>query len=196
MRIGIDIDDTISDTYEVLFNYAQKYTVEELKKEINITPKKAYYDHNYTESIHGWNEEEAIGFWKKYYENMLKEVKPKTFAKTYIDKLAKNNEIYLITARFEVESLDIRKLTEVWLKKYQIPYNKLIINANDKAKIARENGIELFIDDSFENCKGVSNEGIRTFLMDSKANASIDVSDEKFERVYSWPHLYQEINLK
>ena len=32
MRIGIDIDDTISNTYDILFNYAQKYTIEDIKK--------------------------------------------------------------------------------------------------------------------------------------------------------------------
>ena len=31
MNIGIDIDDTISDTYATLFPYAQKYTVEDLQ---------------------------------------------------------------------------------------------------------------------------------------------------------------------
>ncbi len=30
MIIGIDIDDTISDTYAYIFPYAQKYTIEEL----------------------------------------------------------------------------------------------------------------------------------------------------------------------
>ena len=33
MIIGIDIDDTISDTYEVMINYAQEYQINELKKE-------------------------------------------------------------------------------------------------------------------------------------------------------------------
>lgn len=27
MNIGIDIDDTIANTYDVLFNYAQNYTI-------------------------------------------------------------------------------------------------------------------------------------------------------------------------
>lgn len=32
MNIGIDIDDTISETYATLLEYAQKYTIEELKR--------------------------------------------------------------------------------------------------------------------------------------------------------------------
>ena len=196
MKIGIDIDDTISNTYDVVFNYAQKYTLEELKRDLNISNNKSYYDHNYTESIHGWNKIETVVFWEKYYKEMLQNVRPKTFAKEYIDKLAENNDIYLITARFNLPGIDAKKITEEWLEKYEIPYVKLITNANNKDKIAKEYEIKLFIDDSFNNCKAVSNEGIKTFLMDSKANSSIDLSNENFERVYSWPHLYQKINLK
>lgn len=33
MIIGIDIDDTISDTYEVMINYAQEYQINKFKRE-------------------------------------------------------------------------------------------------------------------------------------------------------------------
>ena len=34
MNIGIDIDDTIANTYDVIFNYAQNYTINDIKREI------------------------------------------------------------------------------------------------------------------------------------------------------------------
>ena len=37
MNIGIDIDDTISETYETFFTYAQKYILEDLKRNIDIS---------------------------------------------------------------------------------------------------------------------------------------------------------------
>jgi hypothetical protein len=36
MNIGIDIDDTISDTYNTIIPYAQKYTIEDLKRSGDI----------------------------------------------------------------------------------------------------------------------------------------------------------------
>ena len=39
MIIGVDIDDTISDTYEVMMNYAQEYIINFLKKEPIIDEK-------------------------------------------------------------------------------------------------------------------------------------------------------------
>jgi len=195
MRIGIDIDDTITDTYEVIFNYAQRYNVEELKKSAEIN-RGICTSHHYTAFMHNWNKEETDNFWKKYYIEMIKKIKPKTFARDYIERLAKDNEIYFITARFECEGESISDLTKEWLERENIKYDKLIVNAEDKAEIAMKNAIDIFIDDSFDNCKSVSSKGIKTYIMDSRTNRNIDESKENFSRVYSWAHLYQELKIK
>ena len=49
----------------------------------------------------------------------------------------------------------------------------------------------IFIDDSFKNCKELLDIGIKTYIFDTRINESLEY--EKLERVYSWPHLYQEI---
>lgn len=194
MRIGIDIDDTITDTYEVLFNYAQRYNVEELHKSAAINMGKCT-SHHYTSFMHNWNDDEASKFWRKYYLEILGKVRPKTFAKEYISKLAENNEIYLITARFDDDTESAKKVTEEWLKDHGIKYDKLILKAEQKDIVAKENNIDIFIDDSFDNCQSVSNAGIKTYLMDSRTNRVLDESKENFSRVYSWAHLYQQLNL-
>ena len=55
MNIGIDIDDTISETYATLLEYAQKYTIEELKRSPIIKSFNTE-DHLYIENMHNWNE--------------------------------------------------------------------------------------------------------------------------------------------
>ena len=47
MNIGIDIDDTISETFETLLPYSQKYTIEDLKKKSNIDLKGDLSNHLY-----------------------------------------------------------------------------------------------------------------------------------------------------
>lgn len=189
MKLGIDIDDTISDTYEVLFNMAQKYTIEELKRVGDINKEKCY-THHYIEFIHKWNDQENNDFWKKYYLDMIKLIKPKTCAVEYLRKINKQNEIYLITSRFK----EAEELTKEWLDKYNIPYKKLIFAGENKLQAMEQNKIDIFIDDSFENCKTISKHGIKTFMMDSRTNSLIDTESEDFIRVYSWPHVYYEIN--
>lgn len=190
MNIGIDIDDTISDTYATLFPYAQKYTIEELHKTGRINEDHKCVTHKYVQAMHGWSEEDEQPFWEKYYEKCLSEVNIKAFAKEIIDKLAKDNKIVLITARWDNEEKSIQKLTKQWLKENEVYYDDIILDSQDKLKTAKEYNIDLFIDDSFANCSKIAEAGINTFMMDTKANS--EYNDEKITRVYSWPHVYQE----
>lgn len=197
MIIGIDIDDTITDTYEVMFNYAQEYTVNVLKKEPIIKEVNLCNTHSYIEALYDWTEEEDKEFWKLYYEKNLKEVKPKTLALECLQKLQKEGyKIILITARIQPNNyhLDVQNETEKWLERNNIPYDKLIINGRHKEKIAQEENIDIFIDDSFHNCQAVSDVGIKTYIMDTRVNRGLDTKN--IERVYSWPHVYMKLKNK
>ena len=195
MNIGIDIDDTISNTYEYIFPYAQKYTVEDLNKEIKDVNRKAI-THMYVENFHNWTEEQSKSFFYKYYEKIVKQVKPKLYSADIINKLKEEgHKIYLITARFQMDNFDVESGTKKWLKDNNIQYDEFIMNAEDKVKVATENNIDIFIDDAIKNCDNMAEAGIKTFMMDSIIN--LNYQNDKITRVYSWPHLYQEIlNLK
>ena len=192
MNIGIDIDDTISDTYTTLLEYAQKYTIEELKRN-PILDNTKMTNHSYIESMHHWKKEEALKFWNKYYAEILRKVHIKTFAVDEIKKLKeKGHKIYLITARWDMENKNIKEITLEWLKNNDVQYDEFFMNAEEKLKVVREKNIDVFVDDSFNNCKSIAyGSNAKVFLMDTRVNQ--DLQDEKITRVYSWPHLYQEI---
>ena len=191
MNIGIDIDDTIANTYEVLFNYAQNYTINDIGKSIDNVNRNII-THMYTKTFHNWNDEEDREFLNKYYEKVLLNVLPKMYAVDTINKFKEDGDkIYLITARLLSNKFDVEKYTEQWLEKYNIKYDKLIINAQDKVVVAKDNNIDIFVDDSIKNCMEMSKNNIETFIMDSIVNKEFE--DKSIKRVYSWPHLYQEI---
>ena len=192
MNIGIDIDDTISETYATLLEYAQKYTIEELKRSPIIKSFNTE-DHLYIENMHNWNENETARFWKKYYEEIIKKVNIKTFAANIIKELKESGDkIFLITARWNLKDNNIEQITKDWLKENNVKYDKLIINAKEKLKFVKENNIEIFIDESCRNCKDIEyNSNAKVFIMDTRVNQNLE--DEKITRVYSWPHLYKEI---
>lgn len=195
MNIGIDIDDTISNTYEYLFPYAQKYTIEDLNKEIKNINRNAI-THMYVQTFHNWTEEQSTDFFNKYYEKIIKHVKPKLYSVDIINKLKEEgHKIYLITARFEIDNFSVESETKKWLKENNIKYDELIINAQDKVAVVKDKEVNLFIDDSIKNCADIAQAGIKTFMMDSIVN--LNYKNDRLTRVYSWPHLYQEIsNLK
>ena len=192
MVIGLDIDDTITDTFAAMFGYAQKYTIEELHRSGKIDYFKVFSNHNYIQELHNWNKEEENNFFQKYYKKIIAETTPFQFAVETINELKKEgNKIVLITARWDLENTNVKKLTEEWLKNQNIPYDNLVVNASTKLEAALENKVDIFVDDSFDNCKAVSNSGIKTFIMDTRCNKNLD--DPNIERVFSWPHLEHEI---
>ena len=102
------------------------------------------------------------------------------------------HEIYFITARLtSVNGCDTETITKNTLNNNDIPYDCLIINASDKLKYCVENKIDIFIEDSFETCKTLEENGIKTYLMTTKMNEAIDTGN--IERVFSWDELYEKI---
>ena len=191
MIIGIDIDDTISNTYETSLGYAFRFNKEDLKRESNIKSIKAN-DHYYIRTIFNWTPEDDLKFWTKYFNNIIDEVKIKPFAKEIINKLKdEGNTIILISARNFGEEFKPEYYTKKWLDKHGIKYDELIIE-EEKRPIIIDKKIDIFIDDSISNLRSMKDLKIKKMLMDSRMNLYEDVSDD-VKRVYSWTQIYEEI---
>ena len=194
MNIGIDIDDTISETFETLLPYAQKYTIEDLKRKSEVQIDSNCANHLYIVYMNGWNEQEALVFWEEYYAEILRKLNIKKFASEVINKLRKQgHKIYLITARWDMKRDNVEEITKKWLKDNNVEYDGLFLNASDKLELAKQNNIDIFIDDSFKNCKKIAdNTDAKVYMMNSRVNGSLN--DEKIKRVFSWPEVYDLIN--
>ena len=191
MNIGIDIDDTIANTYDVLFKYVQEYTIHDIVTDREKTNRDMIAQ-MYRTNFRNGDKKQDKEFFNRYYEKTVLKVKPKINAIENIKKLKEEgNQIYLITARFPSEKFNIEELTKGWLKKYDIPYDKLILNSENKVITAKEHCIDIFVDDNIKNCTEMAKVGIKTYIMDTIVNK--DFKDENIERVYSWSHLYQKI---
>lgn len=112
-----------------------------------------------------------------------------------LQKLKKEgNEIYFITARItNINNCDAEEITKNTLKENNISYDKLIVNASDKLKVCKDEGIELFIEDSYDTCKELTENGIKSILMTTKMNEKIETGN--IPRVYNWDEVYEQIKL-
>ena len=123
---------------------------------------------------------------------MLENVKPKENAVEIINKIKENgNKIVLITARIDDEIVDARAITEKWLEVNKINYNKLIINSHNKLEIAKEEKIDIFVDDSIRNCEMVSSGNIKTYMMLTKNNEYYE--NENIEKITCWNEFYENV---
>ena len=102
MVIGIDIDDTLTNTSELLLAYAQKYDYEVLKRRLPLDKNKAYTIINggSLEAGMNWSAKQASDFKDLYHSLVLENAPMKPFAKEVIDKLIEEgNQIIFVTAR-------------------------------------------------------------------------------------------------
>lgn len=190
MNFGIDIDDTISNTYETALPYLENYIKNILKKEFNNQSSKI--DYYKLEKRYGITHEEEEKFWLDYFVEIIEKVIPKKSSIETIKKIKeKGHNVILITARFTNPITDISEVTKKWLANNNIEYDKLIINSQNKLEIAKQEKIDIFLDDSIRNCEMISSGNIETFMIKTPNNEFYE--NEKIKKVNSWDEFYEKI---
>ena len=194
MKIGIDIDDTTFFTIKSMLKYANEF---EKRISGNTTSKEKFgliKNRYYLEEIYGWDKATIFDFFNKYYKIVLKECTMLPNANITIQKLKEDgNTIHFITARFmNIKDCDTEDITKKSLQKFNIPYDTLNLNISDKLEFSKKHGIDLFIEDSYETCKELSDNGIKSILMTTKMNS--DIKTDGIVRVNTWDEIYNEIN--
>lgn len=186
MRIGIDVDDTITNSYKDIIKEISRY----YHKDFNelLSRKMTYHDFFENDEFPNYN---AFAF--ERYKHIVDKVEIKDNAVKIINKLHDDgNEIVIITARHYGEYDDPYTLTFNYLFNHQVKFDKIIVNKMDKAQVCVDEKIDLFIDDSVENCRKVKDVGIKVLLFDALFNQD----NNEFKRVHDWEDVYDIINKK
>lgn len=181
MNIGIDIDDTITNTYETLIPMiAIKYGLN-LSKLLKTRPNYSML----SDIIPGYNKDKM-----ELFTAMAKVVPLKEDVIEVLTKLREEgHKIIFITARNPLEYGDPYKISYEFLKSHNVPFDVLYTNVADKASKCVLEGIDLFIDDSARNCKAVKKRGVPTLQFDACFTEPI----KDMKRVKSWKEVYQII---
>ena len=191
MKIGIDIDNVISNFNDALLN---EYLLHDKElRNSGIVSKNAEY---IREGMFDWNEDEEISFYKNNIERIAKKLEVIAGAKEYIYKLHEDGHfIYIITGRDNGEYTEPYNMTKEWLDNNNIYYDDLILtDAYDKhAKTEKclEYNIDIMIDDYIRICSDCIKNGITTILMDTLYNRYSNI-----QRVKSWKEFYGYVSNK
>ena len=187
MRIGIDIDNVISNFDDVLLKEYLKHDKE--LRGTGIIHNAHYY---ITKGMFDWTKEENDDFYCSNIERIAKSLKPLNNAKQIIDKLKQEgNEIYIISSRDNGEYTNPREMTVEWLEKYDIKYDKLILTDKyEKGRGCKENQIDIMIEDTIKNCEDIEGNGVKCLIMDTRYNKE----DIRFKRVKNWKEIYSRIS--
>ncbi len=185
--LGFDIDGVLTAEGEGNDNIWVKYLQKFLGENIEI--KNNSYD--FCEAFE-LSQETMDEFLSEYLEEIYASVPPAPLADKILAELKNkfNKEIVLITARDK----KFKSLTENWLDKHEIKYDKLF-HESDKAEIADNLQIKLFVDDKKENIIKLNKIGIATLVFDHHHNQDLDPK-YYIKRVESWQQIYEIIKDK
>ena len=171
MRIGIDIDDTICRTTELVNEKMEEYAS---KNNIEVLDIMNYDDIK-------------DKFFDEYLSIIYRDVMVKRDVQNVIRRLRnKGNEIYFITGRsiYRTSSInDVTEITNEWLRKNNIESDGVFFSAygESKADVCKREKIDLMIDDDPYNYKMLTGNGVHCLLFDDR-----EKYDLRKDYVTSW----------
>lgn len=167
MRIGIDIDDTLTNTTEVANSYLHQDDRYVSVSDFHDLEQKAY---------------------EKFLTDNLKQIvlnnELKKDAKNTLQKWHdKGNKLIFITARGSENQLESIFYTSLYFQLHGVCFDEIIFLKKHKDKTALREKIDIFIDDKESVLDEISNVGIKVVKMACKHEQS------KYDMVTNWLEL-------
>jgi uncharacterized HAD superfamily protein len=190
--IATDIDEVLAELIEAFLTYHNKnYNTDFRKKDI--------FNYN-LHKVFGYSQKVVLERFERFYKSEdFKNLKPVNDSQEVIEKLSKDNDIIIITARSE----GIAEQTKEWLHKYfnsnfkHIHFMNTTFDSNttiEKADICLEYGANIFIEDSYKNATNAAKKGIKSYLYTQPWNQNKNHLHSNLVRVYSWNDLLGELS--
>jgi len=162
-KIGLDVDEVLAGFRKP---WLKRFNMEE-------TGATWFFDRKILERL---KEMEEMGELDDFY---LNEIKPITEAKD----MPFEPHCYVTSRPVSV------KITEQWLDKYGFPSKPVysVEPGKSKVKVIRETGIDIFVDDKYENFVELNNNGIFTYLFTQPYNKKYEVGHMRIDSLHDIP---------
>jgi uncharacterized HAD superfamily protein len=179
LRIGVDIDGVISDSYPVWVSELNGY----YRKNITVLEK---YEMHLAYDV---PPEDMNTFFENNMEQLLGTPQPVVGAKEGIEGILRlGHEVVYLTARRPEDEAVTRR----WLRRHRIPHETVLFsNLGGKEKLVRQWSMELFIEDYQLNARKIAASGVPVLLLDTTYNQG--ALPREIVRCKDWPAILQAI---
>jgi len=164
-KIGLDVDGVLADWTG---SWAKKYP------ELSATPASWYFDRIVGKRFKQMREEGSLDEFYLNLEPLLK-----------LEDITFEPHCYITSRPVSKE------ITEQWLDKHGFPSRPVyaVELGQSKVDIAKTAGVDIFIDDSYENFVELNNAGICTYLYTASWNTKHDVGHLRLNSLKDLPLL-------
>ena len=178
MKIGLDIDDTLTNTKEQQIIYWQEY--------YKNNPRNGY-SKTLPTTINDFGDEYVQTFWDTYREELSFNSSFKENASLVLNNLKKaGHKLCIITSRPDEKYQNLHQRLKEWFAENNIPIDIIYTNIRDKGSFCKDNNIDLFIDDDLKHIIKANSYNIKTILFNQ---------NNKYDGLQStnWLELYKII---
>lgn len=180
MRIGVDIDGVVADTFPLLLRELNSYFGRQIQA--------ADFTHYDIRKVYGISEQEFREFIRSKELYLMEDSLPMAGVVHYLNLLAARHKIFLITARRE----EFRDPTKKWLSSHGICYEELfLLGSPAKGETCGALGLHAFVEDNPYNARQLTGCGIPILLLDRPYNQG--PMPVAVIRVGSWADIYHQI---
>lgn len=161
MRIGIDIDDTLTNTLELQKKYWKEY--------YNLNPIDRFTE-EVPDCINAFGDEYINEFWDTYREELSFNSIPKVGVSDALKVLRREHTIVIITSRPDSKYVNLHTRLENWFNDKDILYDEIATSVLDKGKYMLEHNIDVLIDDDIRHIKSAITRGLKGILFNDILN--------------------------
>ena len=184
LTIGVDIDNTLTDTTSIIRECIMESNNRELIDNLEGVILGSYMS------------DDTISFMKSEImrDKLINELKIKVGAKEAIEKLHnKGYKIIIITARDDIYYENAYKVCYDYLTRNGIVFDKLLVERTHKTETCKEENIDIIIDDSVGVVDEAVNIGVDAILITTSLNEG---RETKGQRLSDWNSIYEYIDEK
>lgn len=185
MIIGIDLDGVLFDSESFYRSYAELFDIKiggkgtKDKSQVNIIDK------------YNWTLKEFEQFNDECMKKITLTAPVKPYAKEVINLLKeRGHKLIVFSARGGLSEWEIGATYER-LKKEGLTFDKIILNLTNKVDKCKEEGVDVMIDDSFNNVNLIADKGINCLYF--RELPSLPSNHENIIEIYSWGEVYRNI---
>jgi hypothetical protein len=185
MRIGIDFDDVVADSFTAIIEMHNKIHGTFFKKD-------DFRDYLWEDTWGGTREDRIEEVDKFLTVDQSRMISPIAGSLKAIEKLKmKGHELYIVTGRGDKHI----EQTELWIKNHfpSVFDGVHYTNSQKKSETCKNNGVEVLIDDNPEVAIECAKEGIRVFIFDQPWNRDYPFP-ANVERVVSWDEVVGKLS--
>ncbi len=177
MKIGLDIDNVIANTFRELAEYFDRYMGKE------HTPPEVV-------EVMRRDKIKMLGYWfLTWRDQLLTRLTPLPGARETVRDWHTRHRIVMVTSRMPV----FNRQTKQWLAGQQIPFHELH-HAREFHKFKKAGGCDIFVEDNLEESEILAEHCEKVFLMDQPWNRRAP-KHGNIVRVAGWAELQSQVKI-